>query len=182
MKPVMTEPKQPESAEVDVALADLLADEEFEVWTGAYSVRMFLPAIIVGLPITAVLYVIARIAGGEDENNALRYSLEGALLFGWIVLLGFACFWVLGTEYMLTNKRLYCRRGFGHPGSSGIELVHFRDVRVQQSRLERWLRAGRIILTVANGLGAPCVLAGVPDPERVANIFRKHIRAAQAGR
>jgi hypothetical protein len=174
----MNEKKQLESAEFQDALADQQATEEAEVWTGAYSVRMFLPAIIAALPITAVLYAIARFKGADSDNNVLRYTLEGLLLLGWFLLLGFACYRVLGTEYMLTNKRLYCRRGFGHPGLEGVDLAKVLDVRVTQSQLERWLRAGRINLSVATGAGKPCVLAGISDPERVATIFRKQIRGA----
>ncbi len=180
MKQHMNDRQPSEPGEFEEAVADQQAAEEVLVWTGAYSVRMFLPGLIAGLPITVVLFAIARFTGGKDENNALRYSLEGVLLLGWLLLLGFACFWVLGTEYMLTNKRLYCRRGFGHPGLPGTELVHFLDVRVQQSRLERWLRSGRLLLSVAVGSGPPCVLHGVADPERVAAIFRKHIREAHS--
>ncbi len=176
----MNDQQRSDPGEFEQALADQQAVEESQVWTGAYSVRMFLPALIAGLPITAILYAIARVTGEEDEHYALRYSLEGVLLLSWLLLLGLACFWVLGTEYMLTNKRLYCRRGFGHPGLPGIELVHFLDVRVQQSRLERWLRAGRLYLSVAKHSGPPCVLHGVADPERVAAIFRKHIREAHS--
>jgi Bacterial PH domain len=178
----MNEQEQPESADLEDTLADQHATEEFEVWTGAYSVRMFLPAILAGLPITAVLFAVARFTGADSGNDFLRYSLEGLLLPGWVLLFGIACYRVLGTEYMLTNKQLYCRRGFGHPGSPALELGSFLDVRVQQSQLQRWIRAGSLILTVANGKGAPCKLSGVPDPERVATIFRKHIREAHSRR
>ena len=174
----MNEQPKLEPADFQTALAKQHATEEAEVWTGACSIRIFLPAIVVGLVISASLYAIARVKGADADNDFLRYTLEGLILVGWILLLGFAGYRVLGTEYMLTNKRLYCRRGFGHPGQDGIDLTSFLDVRVTQSSLERWLRAGRISLSVALASGAPCVLYGVPDPERVASTIRKQIRAA----
>jgi hypothetical protein len=174
----MNEQPNPIETEFQDALAKQYATEEVEVWTGACSIRIFLPALLAGLIISAALYAIARVKGADDDNDFLRYTLEGLILLGWIILLGFAGYRVLGTEYMLTNKRLYCRRGFGHPGREGVDLTSFLDVRVAQSSLERWLRAGRISLSVALATGTPCVLYGVPDPERVANMIRKQIRAA----
>jgi hypothetical protein len=172
----MSERKQTEVNDFQDALDDQQASEEVEVWTGAYSVRMFLPALVLALPITAVLFAVAKRSGADSNNNTLRYSLEGILLLGWIILLGIACFRVLGTEYMLTNKRFYYRRGFRQPGPPPIELADCLDVKVHQSRVERWLRAGRVSLSLAKGKKARCVLAGLPDPERVAGIIRKHVR------
>ena len=174
----MNEQPLSNAGEFQNALANQHATEESEVWTGACSIRIFLPAIVAGLIISAALYAIARFRGADTGNDFLRYALEGIILLGWILLLGFAGYRVLGTEYMLTNKRLYCRRGFGHPGQEGVDLTSFLDVRVSQSSLERLLRAGRISLSVALATGAPCVLYGVPDPERVATTIRKQIRAA----
>jgi hypothetical protein len=174
----MSEQEQSKLSDFENALEAQQAFEEFEVWTGAYSVRMFIPALLLALPITGVLFAVAKRSGADSNNNALRYGLEGVLLLGWLVLLGTACFRVVGTEYMLTNKRLYCRRGFRHPGLPPIELTDCLDVTVIQSRLERWLRAGRVTLSLAKGKKRRCVLAGIPDPERVAGIFRKHIREA----
>lgn len=174
----MNEQKQTEANDFQDALDSQQASEEIEVWTGAYSIRMFLPAILLALPITGVLFAVAKLSGADTNNNVLRYSLEGILLLGWLILLGTACFRVLGKEYMLTNKRLYYRRGFSHPGPPPIELVDCLDVKVQQSRIERWLRVGRVSLSLANGRRSRCVFAGIPDPERVAGIFRKHIREA----
>lgn len=177
----MSERKQTEASNFQDDLQNQGESEEFEVWSGAYSVRMFLPVILLALPISGVLFAVAKRSGADTHNNVLRYSLEGILLLGWLVLLGTTCYRVLGTEYMLTNKRLYYRRGFSHPGPPPIELDQCLEVRVHQTRLERWLRAGRVSLRLGKGKRARCVLAGLPDPERVASIFRKHIRQADAG-
>ena len=178
----MNESKHVEPAEFQEALAYQEAEEEVQLWTGAYSVRMFLPAIFVGLPITAAMFAVARFWDPDNDNSFVRYGVEGVLALTWLVLLGLACQRVLGTEYMLTNKRLYCRRGFGHPGLSGVDLVNFLDVRVKQSRLERLLRTGRIVLSTGGVNASACVLAGVPDPERVASLFRKQLREAHPPR
>ena len=172
----MNEPKHSESAEFQEALAYQEAEEEVQLWTGAYSVRMFLPALVLGLPLTGALFALARFWDPDNENNYLRFGVEGVLALTWLVLLALACQRVLGTEYMLTNKRLYCRRGFGHPGRAGVDLSSFLEVRVKQSSLERLLRAGRIVLSKGGAEGSACVLSGVPDPERVAALFRKQLR------
>ncbi len=172
----MNDAKQPESAEFQEALASQEAEEEVQLWTGAYSVRMFLPALILGLPLTGALFALARFWDPDNENNYLRYGVEGVLALTWLILLALACQRVLGTEYMLTNKRLYCRRGFGHPGLAGVDLSNFLDVRVRQSSLERLLRAGRIVLSTGGAESSAWILAGVPDPERVASLFRKQLR------
>jgi hypothetical protein len=98
------------------------------------------------------------------------------LALTWLGFLIFACQRVLGTEYMLTNKRLYCRRGFGHPGLAGVDLANFLEVCVKQTTLERWLRAGRIVLSTGGVKGTASVLAGVADPDRVVALFRKQLR------
>ena len=140
----MNEQATPKATEFENALAEQHASEEVEVWTGACSIRIFLPAIVACLLISAVLYAIARFEGADAGDDFLRYTLEGLILVGWILLLGFAGYRVLGTEYMLTNKRFYCRRGFGHPGREGVDLTSFLDVRVTQSSLERWLRRSNL--------------------------------------
>jgi hypothetical protein len=132
----------------------------------------------VALPITGALFVVAQRSGADTDDNTVRYGIEGVLLLGWLILLGTACFRVLGTEYLLTNKRLYLRRGFGHPGLPPIELDRCQDVKIFQSRLERWLRTGRVTLTFGKGRKGRCVLPGIQDPERVASILRRHIREA----
>jgi hypothetical protein len=176
----MNEPKQSESADFQETLAYQDAEEEVQLWTGAYSPRMFLPVLILGIPLTGALFTLARVWEPENQSNYLRYGVEGLLTITWVILLSLACHRVLGTEYMLTNKRLYCRRGFGHPGLAGVDLVHFLDVRVKQSGLERLLRAGRIVLSTGGPKGSSCVLSGVPDPQRVAALFRKQLLQTQS--
>jgi hypothetical protein len=172
----MNEPISSDPAELQEAVTYHDAEEEIQLWAGAYSVRMFIPAVAVGLPLTGVLFALARYWDPDNQNDYLRYGVEGVLLLTWLGLLGLACYRVLGTEYMLTNKNLYCRRGFGHPGLAGVNLAEFLDVRVKQSGLEKLLRAGRIILTRGGIDGSAHVLAGVPDPERVAGLFRRQLR------
>ncbi|CAN5582030.1 hypothetical protein BH10PLA2_BH10PLA2_31840 [soil metagenome] len=178
----MSESKQFEPAEFQEALAYQESEEEVQLWTSAYSVRMFLPVLVIGLPITGVLFALARFWDPDGESKVLRYGVEGVLALTWLVFLIFACQRVLGTEYMLTNKRLYCRRGFGHPGLAGVDLVNFLDVRVKQNGLERLLRAGRIVLSTGGASGSASVLAGVADPERVVALFRKQLREAHPAR
>jgi hypothetical protein len=173
----MSESTQSESAEFNEALAYQESEEEAQLWMGAYSIRKFLPALIVGLPITGMLFALARFFDPDDEGGFVRYGVEGILAVGWLVLLGIACWRVLGTEYMLTNKRLYCRRGFGHPGLPPVDLGNLCDVRVQQAGLERWLGVGSIFLPIRGQTDLSCKLGGITDPERVAGIFRKQLRA-----
>ena len=128
---------------------------------------------------TLALFGLARYSDPDNEGGFVRYGIEGIVGVGWVVLLGLACYRVLGTEFMLTNKRLYCRRGFGHPGQSAIDLQNFLEVRVQQSSLERLLGAGNIILSLKHEGGLSCKLPEISEPERVASLFRKQLRAMQ---
>lgn len=175
----MSEPTPSEPAEFQEALAYQEAEEEVQIWIGSYSSRMFLPALVVGVPLTLALFGLARYSDPDNEGGFVRYGIEGIVVVGWVILLGLACYRVLGTEFMLTNKRLYCRRGFGHPGLSGIDLHNFLEVRVQQSALARFLGAGNIILTMKREVGLSCKLAEISDPERVASLIRKQLRAIQ---
>jgi hypothetical protein len=165
----------PESVSPPAAGAE---EQEAEIWIGSPQPRSLLPAILGLLIITLVLIAVSRIASLQTGSQVARYGAELILLLSWLFLCRHIVRNSLACEYHLTNRRLFYRRGFGHPGRPPLTLTTFSDARAERTRFERWSGVGRVVLLGANGARI-CTLVGLVDPEHVAGLIRKQIRKAK---
>jgi hypothetical protein len=149
--------------------------QEIDVWWGGYAGRTMVPSFVLCGVLTAGIVIIAWSLGGWHGSSLTRYSAQLSIGAIWVVQIARWVYRIVTINYRLTSHRLYCERGFHHPGSPGIELASISDVVVEQSALERFLRVGRIRIVAENNPALPLVLEGVWDPEHVAKEVRKRL-------
>lgn len=156
------------------------AAQEIELWWGGYAVRTMVPSLIFCLALTAVAvgsaaYVSTVAAPRGSTARWWAYHLTAAL---WLFQFLRWAYRVAGYEFRLTNRRLFCGWGPWVKPPPPVALADVKAVHVMQSRLERWLGVGEVVVR-ANGPAAALVLTGVHDPNGVAERIRR--AAAPAG-
>jgi hypothetical protein len=156
------------------------ADQEVDVWWGAYSSRALLPSFAVCGVLTALIGAGAAYAWQAYDLPALpvrytAYALVGAI---WAVQLGRWALRVLTKTFRLTSRRLFLERTFAYGPFLAVELSRVTDVRVVQSPLERRLKVGRLQISSPD-LASPILLEGVSQPGDLAIEFRARIQQAR---
>jgi hypothetical protein len=153
------------------------ANEELDVWYGAYSGRAMVPRLIQLTLLSVLILVTAWYLGAWNGASAVRLGAIGVLCLLWLVQ---SILWVrraVGYNYRLTTRRLYCQQGFGHPGAPGIDLLSITQVQVEASRAERWLNVGRVRV-YRDKTTPPVILDGIRYPFHVAKQIRRRLGAS----
>lgn len=158
--------------------ADDKESVELELWRDGYSMRAFVPHLVVAAILTVVLVTIILTSIWHGAGVA-RFSAEAILVTGWLALTVYVVYRLVAIEYLLTTKRLFYRRDFRHPGDPGLDLEKIDEVRVDQTPIEKKLGVGRLRLQGTLSPHFPRTLHGVADPGRIASLLRKHLRRAQ---
>jgi membrane protein YdbS with pleckstrin-like domain len=156
-------------------LHDTAEAEERDVWWGAYAGRTMLPDFVLCGVLTAILVGIAWALRAWHGSTTIRYATQLCIAVLWIWQFGRWSYRMLAVNYRLTTRRLFCERGFHHPGSPGLELSEVVHVAVERGPLERLLRVGRIRVVTHGDPERQLVLEGVHDPEHIASEIRKHV-------
>jgi len=155
------------------------AAQEVDVWWGGYDPRALVPSVLVGLFFTSIIIVVAYMLWGEYGVRAalarwLAYYLNG---FMWLVHLLYWAYRVAGHAYRLTTARLLVWKGFFGLPPPPVALPDLETATVVQTRLEKYLGVGRIVVRV-RGRRRPLVLTGVRQPQRAAELLLRTAAAA----
>jgi hypothetical protein len=161
---------------MDGITPDSLSDpaEEVDVWYGSYDGRAIVPRVIQLILLSILIVALAWYLGAWRGQGAVRYAAMSLLGLLWVYHIIRWVYHVTALNYRLTTKRLFCERGFRHPGKPGAELKSIAQVVVEAGRMERWLDVGRIRLFV-HGHDSPLVLEGVRHPFHVAKQIQRRI-------
>jgi len=110
----------------------------------------------------------------ESLPGELVMSLGGVLVV--VSLLTFFWWWVVTvfTTVIVTTKRTVHRVGIIARDSSEVQHDDVRNLQIDQSILERILGIGDIAISSSGQDDMEIVAAGVPNPERIAKVIRKH--------
>lgn len=137
-----------------------LEPNEQTIFEGHPSWRSILGFYIKGLLITAVAVVIAALAA--DTKVAVVVGVATFVLVlagGWLKR--------IFTTYVITDRRLYIRRGIVARREQQTHLDRIQNVNTAQSALQRVLRVGTVDFDTAAGDDYDFQFSGVADPQKV---------------
>jgi hypothetical protein len=149
-------------------------EEERDIWWGSYAGRTMLPSFVLSGLLTLLICLTAWYIWQRYDTDPLTaryvaYALVGPL---WLFQLGRWSHRLFLVDYRLTTRRVFLERCFSYAPFVAVELRHVAKVLVQRTGVERWLGVARISLLGGTDVTPLVVLAGVWQPERVANEIR----------
>src|SRR5262249_31715384 len=128
------------------------ANQECDVWWGAYAGRAMLPSFLLCILLTLLLTGVAVFLGVSEGQPSMplryaAYTLTGAIwcfqLFRW----GYrTTVWT----YRLTTQRLFREWTFWRAPNEAIELRHITHVAVERTAWDRWTGVGRLRIVSAD--------------------------------
>jgi membrane protein YdbS with pleckstrin-like domain len=147
---------------------------EVDVWMGHYSLKNFIPRVVVRVLLTVCWLALLLYLGERDHypgNLSWNWfvGLTGGaiavywLMLGWVILLA-----SLGHTYRLTNRRIFVDTGVFRHRRDQIELLRMQDVFVKQQRfLDRLMNVGTVVIESSEERLPVHYLPGVNDPNFV---------------
>ncbi len=104
----------------------------------------------------------------------------GVVLIALVILVGFVR--RMATTYMVSNQRLYIRRGILSKRVQQTRIDRVQNVNTDQSLMERILRVGKVDFDTAGTDDSDFTFVGLSNPSRVvAAVDRAQREAARAG-
>jgi hypothetical protein len=149
------------------------AEEEVEVWWGAFAGRTAVPGFVLCALVTAVVCVGLYAWGVLQPARWWAFLLTSPL---WLVQIGRWLYRTTAYNYRLTNRRLFVSRSFS-AAARVVDLARVERVVVERSRLRRRLGVGRIRIEAKEI--APLILDGVRDPAAVATLIGNRVQQAR---
>jgi uncharacterized membrane protein YdbT with pleckstrin-like domain len=144
---------------------------EQEIFEGHPSWRSILGFYIKGLLITAVVGVVVIVA----TDAAIGAGVIVAILLA-VLIVGYLK--RIFTTYVITNHRLYIRRGIVARREQQTQLDRIQNVNTNQSMLQRLLQVGTVDFDTAAGDDYDFSFAGVADPQEVVQAVHRAQRTA----
>lgn len=119
----------------------------------------------------AIAVVVALIA------STVVGVIVGAALIAIVLLYGFIK--RTATDYMITNQRLYIRRGILSKRVQQTRIDRVQNVNTAQSLRERLLRVGTVDFDTAGSDDSEFTFVGIADPGRIAGVVDRVQRHTQ---
>ena len=151
------------------------AGEETEIFSLTPVARSFLGEILLGLIFLGLALGLQLYA---KEYTWAPWGALGSLTIGLLLCL---LVWsrVKSISCRLTTQRLFIRRGWLAKHVEELELYRVKDVRVDQSFLQRLLGYGTITVVADDDTTPHLNLAGISSPTKNKELIRTHYRAAR---
>jgi uncharacterized membrane protein YdbT with pleckstrin-like domain len=131
------------------------------VFEGRPSWRALLSFYLGGIVLAALVGAIAGLIGSAGVGVAV-----GVGLFVLVIVVGFVR--RMSTRYMVSNQRLYIRRGLLAKRVQQTRIDRVQNVNTDQSLLERMLRVGTVDFDTAGTGDADFRFDGISNPGGVA--------------
>ncbi len=144
------------------------AEQETDVWWGAYSAWTLLPSTAVCIVLTAAFAWAAWSFLHPPQAHLAFWSVCAALWIGQ----GAMC-WrhVFGYSYRLTTRRLLVMHGHFWWKRYQVNLAEIEEVRIKRDRIARWLDLGTLVIGTRDG--ARLAVDGVRRAHEVAERIRR---------
>jgi hypothetical protein len=155
-------------------------NQEIDIWWGAYAGRTMTPSFIICALLTGLLILLVWLFWPKNEDRPyleryMIYVLVGAVWLFQLVRWGYR---IIGINYRLTTRRLFCQRGF-YTLIAFIDLTSIATVRIERDPLESYLKVGRLrIIPVDNGQPT-MLLEGVFNPDQIAALIMNQVQKAR---
>ena len=104
----------------------------------------------------------------------------GVVLIALVILVGFVR--RMATTYMVSNQRLYIRRGILSKRIQQTRIDRVQNVNTDQSLIERILRVGKVDFDTAGTDDSDFTFVGLSNPSRVVAAVDRAQREAAVGR
>lgn len=149
--------------------------EETEIFRLSPVARAFFGQILLALIFLGLAVGLKFFA---QEYTWSTWAALGSLGIGLLLLL---LVWsrVKSSNYRLTTQRLFIRRGWLAKHVEEMELYRVKDVRVNQSFLQRLLGYGTITVLADDDTTPQMELAGIASPTEIKEQIRTHYRTAR---
>ncbi|ELZ49203.1 hypothetical protein C463_00010 [Halorubrum californiense DSM 19288] len=142
------------TADVDLDWLSLEDDEEIR-WASTPHKYSLVPALVVGIPLSLVLIGIPIVAA-----SYLQYK---------------------NTNYVVTNKGLYSKRGILSRDVKQIGFEKVQNISYSQSAIGSSLGYGSVEVSTAGGSGVELQFRSIPDPASVQELISREIDTRQRG-
>jgi uncharacterized membrane protein YdbT with pleckstrin-like domain len=143
---------------------------EQTIFEGHPSWRSILGFYVKGILIAAVVGVIAALATNATITaGAVALVLVILLVAGWVKR--------IFTSYVITDRRLYIKRGIIARREQQTHLDRVQNVNTSQSVLQRMLKVGTVDFDTAAGDDYDFSFAGVASPQQVVHAVHRAQRA-----
>jgi uncharacterized membrane protein YdbT with pleckstrin-like domain len=126
---------------------------------------------VVGAALVAVIVALAA--------NTAAGALTGIVLVALVLLVGFVR--RMATTYMVSNQRLYIRRGILAKRVQQTRIDRVQNVNTDQSLIERILRVGTVDFDTAGSDDSDFRFVGLSSPSRVVAAVDQAQREAGLG-
>jgi uncharacterized membrane protein YdbT with pleckstrin-like domain len=143
------------------------------VFEGHPSWRALLSVYIGGVVAAAVVAVIVALAASTATGVVV-----GVVLFGVVLVVGFVK--RMATTYLVTNQRLYIRRGILSKREQQTRIDRVQNVNTDQRLRDRILRVGTVDFDTAGTDDSEFRFVGIANPSAVARAVDKAQREAAA--
>lgn len=142
------------TTELDLDWLSLEPDEEIR-WASTPHRYSIVPALVIGIPLSLVLIGIPLIVA-----SYLQYT---------------------NTNYVVTNKGLYSKRGILSRDVQQIGFDKVQNISYSQSAIGSSLGYGSVDVSTAGGSGVELQFRSIPDPAAVQELISKEIDRRQKG-
>src|SRR5205823_5132012 len=139
--------QEPKDVTAKTAKVELASEEnqEIDIWWGAYAGRTMAPSFVICALLTGLLILLVWIFWPKNEDRPyleryMIYVLVGAVWLFQLVRWGYR---IVGINYRLTTRRLFCQRGF-YTLITFLDLSAIATVRIERDVLENYLKVGRL--------------------------------------
>jgi len=154
------------------------AGAEVDIWWGGYAGRAMIPSFLVCIAATLTLIVSAIYLANAfnmhgDLVRYLVYATAGAL---WTIQLLRWGLRIIGVNYRVTTRRIYCWKSLRAAPGKPIELAAVDRVQVEETWLERLLGVGRVRIVSRDG---ELTLSGLAQPRQVAAIVEHRVKQSR---
>jgi hypothetical protein len=163
--------------------AEIAGDDhqETDIWWGSYAGRTMTPSYIVCALLTGMVIWGVWLFWPKDEvrpylERYTTYILIGAIWVFQLIRWGYR---IVGIDYRLTTRRLFCQRGF-RTATAAINLTDIATIRVERGLLDNYLKVGRLRVVPIDNSRPPILLEGVYNPDQIAALIMKQVQHAHA--
>jgi uncharacterized membrane protein YdbT with pleckstrin-like domain len=145
------------------------------VFEGHPSWRALLAFYLSGLVVSLLIAAIVALAASVGVGIAV-----GVVLIALVIVVGFVR--RMATTYMVSNQRLYIRRGILSKRIQQTRIDRVQNVNTDQSVIERILRVGTVDFDTAGTDDSDFTFVGLSNPSRVVAAVDRAQREAAVGR
>src|SRR3954447_6847356 len=144
------------------------------VFEGHPTWRALLAFYLTGIVGSVLIAAIVALAAGVGWG-----VVAGAVLIALVVVVGFVR--RMATTYMVSNQRLYIRRGLLAKREQQTRIDRVQNVNTDQSVIERILRVGTVDFDTAGTDDSDFTFVGLSNPSRVVEAVDRAQREAAMG-